>query len=307
MINDFLNKLKSYFEISNFERRGVYSLLFILALFALYGWVKSNYTFSEASVDVAARNAFANQVRQSFTEKTSRNQSYDLDIDKREKLPLKSFNPNGDSYDMLVLKGVEPKVARTIVNYRNKGGKFTSKESLRKIYSISDEYYQELSPYIMIVNTATFENNTEEFAKVDVGRTPEKQVIIELNSTTVEELMLLKGIGKYYAGKIARDVEWKGGYYTVDQLYYIQDIPKETVDEIKPYVWVDQKKIIKIHLNTADFAQLRKHPFLSYKETQAILNYRDQHGPFKDLEELKKLHLLRDKDFSQLLPYLDLN
>jgi competence protein ComEA len=309
LIKEVLNNLKSYFEISNFERRGVYSLLFIVTLFAFFYWFKNNYSLPEENDNLAAKLAFAEQAKNSFGEKPNyQKRDYTPQSDKRSEVSLSFFNPNKDSYEELVTKGVNARVARNIVNFRSKGGMFKDVASLSKLYTISPEYYTQLKPFVQIddvpdakqgdkINVATKEN----------PQTPLSIIILDINSATTEDLMKLKGIGKYYAGKIARDVNWKGGYYSLSQLYNIQDIPKETIDNIIAFLKVDATKIVKIKLNTADFAALRKHPYLTYKEVQAIINYREQHGGFQSFTELQKIHLLKTKDFNQVLPYLDLN
>ncbi len=309
MIKEVLDNLRSYFEISNFERRGVYSLLFIITLFTIFYWFKNNYSFPEENDNLAAKLAFAEQAKNSFGEKPNyQKKDYTPQSDKRSEVSLSFFNPNKDSYDELVSKGVNAPVARNIVNFRSKGGNFKDAASLAKLYAISPEYYTQLKPFVQIDDVPEAkQGNKNSAATKENPPTPKLITILDINSATTEDLMELKGIGKYYAGKIIRDVNWKGGYYSLSQLYNVKDIPKETIDNVIAFLKVDATKIVKIKLNTADFAALRKHPYLTYKEVQAIINYREQHGDYQSFTDLKKIHLLKTKDFNQVLPYLDLN
>ena len=307
MIKKVFDNLKSYFEISNFERRGVYSLLFILLLFASFYWLKNNYSFTNDEVDEEAKQAFALQIKKGFGErKFSPKSKIEKKIESKYNEKLTYFNPNADSYEVLVSKGIEPKVAKNIVNYRSKGGEYRSPKDVARLYAISELYFNRIKPYIEIENEAApINNSVKQLANSEIIK--QEMLNIELNTATVEELIKLKGVGNYYANKIKRDIEWKGGYYSKNQLYAIKDLPQETVDNILNFVNVNPDKIKRIHLNSADFETLRRHPFLKYKEAQSIINYREQHGQFISLEQLKKIHLLKDKDFSQILPYLDLN
>lgn len=308
MIKKVLNNLKSYFEVSNFERRGVYSLLFILLLFASFYWYKNNYQYQEIAVNEEAKRAFAQQIQNSFSSNYPTRPSRVNDSQETGKgSKLMSFNPNKDTYNELVAKGLKPNIAQNIVNYRTKGGYFKKREDLAKLYVISSEYFIRIEPFIIINPPEEQHIVSTEKQGIQTKEVTNKPLHIELNTATIDELIKLKGIGKYYAGKIKRDVEWKGGYYTIDQLYDIKDIPKETIDDILTNVSANPQYIKRIPLNSADFETLRKHPYLKYKEAEAIINYREQHGKFRSLDELKKIHLLKGKDFNQLLPYLDLN
>ena len=46
--------------------------------------------------------------------------------------------------------GLTDRQKRNIVNYRDKGGKFYSKNDLAKLYTISEEDFSQLEPYIVL-------------------------------------------------------------------------------------------------------------------------------------------------------------
>jgi DNA uptake protein ComE-like DNA-binding protein len=56
-----------------------------------------------------------------------------------------------------------------------------------------------------------------------------------------------------------------------------------------------------------DIEGLSSHPYLSYNEAKAIINFRQQHDHYTKLSTLKSLHIFRNKSIHRLLPYLDLN
>lgn len=64
--------------------------------------------------------------------------------------PLEKFNPNDLSHQQWMELGFTEKQANTIMNYkRSLGGKFKDAQTLKKCYSISDEKFEELLPYLV--------------------------------------------------------------------------------------------------------------------------------------------------------------
>lgn len=56
----------------------------------------------------------------------------------------------------------------------------------------------------------------------------------------------------------------------------------------------------KVNLNTADEAAFMTLPGIGPSKAQAILSYRDEHGPFQTIEELKSVTGIGDKTFERL-------
>jgi anti-anti-sigma factor len=61
---------------------------------------------------------------------------------------------------------------------------------------------------------------------------------INLNTATLQELMLLPGIGRRPAERIIEFRDRNNGLKTVDDLYSIDEIPKDRITRIRPYVRV---------------------------------------------------------------------
>ena len=74
--------------------------------------------------------------------------------------------------------------------------------------------------------------------------------------------------------------------------------------EIKDQVKVDAAAIKKININTAEFDELKNHPYLRYKQINAIIQYRKQHGKFNGIDDLKKVAILTPQIIQNLSPYL---
>jgi len=60
------------------------------------------------------------------------------------------FNPNTATADDFQRLGLTAKTARSILNYRDKGGLFRKPEDLAKIYTLSTADYERLRPFIAL-------------------------------------------------------------------------------------------------------------------------------------------------------------
>jgi DNA uptake protein ComE-like DNA-binding protein len=49
---------------------------------------------------------------------------------------------------------------------------------------------------------------------------------------------------------------------------------------------------------------MKDHPYLRYNLANAIFQYRQQHGNFNSVEEIKKIMLMTDDIFTKVAPYL---
>lgn len=61
-----------------------------------------------------------------------------------------SFNPNTVSKDSLQLLGFSSRQAQSIINYRNKGGKFRKKGDFARLYVVDSTMYLSLREYILL-------------------------------------------------------------------------------------------------------------------------------------------------------------
>ena len=69
--------------------------------------------------------------------------------------------------------------------------------------------------------------------------------------------------------------------------------------------FIDQN-IVKIKINSATKEELSKHPYISWKLAQVIINYRFQHGPFQTVNEIKSTDLVNDELYLKIVNYIEL-
>jgi competence ComEA-like helix-hairpin-helix protein len=130
--------------------------------------------------------------------------------------------------------------------------------------------------------------------------------LIELNSANLLAIESNETM-RSHAKAIIAYREKLGGFTDKRQLLEAYQFDSAEYRIISSAVNVDSTKIRKLSLNTASIKQLAKHPYIGYFTAQAIVNYREQHGEYKQLKDLLKNAAIDNITFNKLAPYLSLN
>ena len=85
---------------------------------------------------------------------------------------------------------------------------------------------------------------------------------------------------------------------------FVLGVTLVTINLLKDEVLVDPIAVDPININTSDIDQLKIHPYIRYNVAKAIVNYREQHGPFSSVSELSKIHLIDSNLLVKLGAYL---
>ena len=202
------------------------------------------------------------------------------------------FNPNNLTVAQWRQLGLSEHQANVIKNYEAKGGKFFRAEDVKKIYVISPDDYKRLEPYINIPATA---HNSD---KIKPG------VVIELNTADSAALTKVRGIGPSSAVRIVRYRKRLGGFYHKEQLKEVFGVDSAMYAEIGGQLSANPKLVMRIDINAISPDQLRIFPYLNYKQVNAIIQYRLQHGPYSSLTDMKNVAILDDVILRKIEPYI---
>ena len=96
-----------------------------------------------------------------------------------------------------------------------------------------------------------------------------------------------------------------GGFINKEQLKEVYGIDSLKYAAVKDQVSVNADHIKKININTISFDQLRLFPYLAYKQVNAIIQYRTQHGNYTSIADMKNIAILDDKILRKIEPYLN--
>ncbi len=215
------------------------------------------------------------------------------------------FDPNTITAADWQRLGLKEKTARTIRNYLSKGGHFYKPEDLQKIWGLPQGFYERVKDFIRLPekrkNSVSYTDNKPAF--VTESKRP---VFVNINEGDTTAFIALPGIGSKLSARIIAFREKLGGFYSVEQIGETYGLPDSTFQKIKSRLHVDGSSIRKINLNVATKDELKAHPYIRWKLANVIVEYRNQHGSFKSLEELRNIVLIDEPTFQKIIPYLSL-
>ena len=287
---------KDWYALNKSQRRGTLALI-VLLLCSIF--LKIFYSPSTDSNTVY----FANIIVDNSTH-TDTSSEHLTKLKRKDSLFF--FNPNIVSAEELRMLGLPEKIIHNITKYREAGGVFYTKESLKKMYSMTDSMYQKIEPYILI-NNSFQSKNTSIFSQSKFNYSPNKQVLtIELNTADSNALEKLKGIGKVLAARIIKYRTRLGGFYCVDQLKEVYGIKDSLYTLIvrENKLLVDTTLIQKINIHQADFKTMIRHPYFTKDIVIKILEMQRKKESFNE-NTLQKI--MTPDEWNKLKYYINLN
>ena len=207
------------------------------------------------------------------------------------------FNPNTLTEEEWLRIGLTDRQVRNIMNYKAKGGKFYSKNDLGKLYTISEEDFAQLEPFIVLpevsrsVSGKSYSKKQEKPSNDEEFKPAEKKAIpiVDLNTVDSTTLVELPQIGPYTASRIVEFREKLGGFVNKEQLLGVKGMDEARFAAIQPYINLGAVEIRKVDINRADFKTLVHHPYLNYEQVKHIFNQREKRGMIKNWEQLEAL------------------
>lgn len=166
------------------------------------------------------------------------------------------FNPNTVTLSELVRLGFTEKQAQSILNYREKGGKFRRKSDFAKSYVVADSVFHRLEPFIDIP-------------------------LLDINKADSAAFDSLPGIGGWFAHKMVEYREQLHGYSCPEQLMEIYRFDQEKFDGLKDLITCSPAEPYPFWSGTQE--DIRNHPHIrNWQTARDIAFYRD-HNPAENL------------------------
>jgi competence protein ComEA len=289
-------KYEDPFVISKRSKRGLLVLILVSLVLIFFPRVYMFFQKEEALVINSEQIAEFERTHKKFEK---RNYSNYYSKKKKYKAPDSKFNPNSYTLSDWIKLGLSEKQSVVILKFTARG--IYTEEDLKRIFVIPDVLFELIRDSVVYPERLQNTPNQESFQK------QVKQItLINLNTADTTEFMKIYGIGAFYAKQIIRYREKLGGYFTKEQLLEVWKMTPEAYDKIKDHIFINEKDVKRIDINSVTIEELKAHPYLNWNKANSIIKMRIQRNGFKNIEELKESVLIDTETYEKLFPYLSL-
>lgn len=270
--------VKSFFTYSRSQRIGIIIFFFVIIL------VQGVYFFSDF--------ASTETVNKERTQWLALQNTIDsLKIDSKDYKPtIYPFNPNFITDFKGYKLGMSVAEIDRLLTYRKQNKFVNSTEEFQAVTKVSDSLLNLISPYFKFPDwIKNKKDNLQTFAKNDFSK-PEKNILLDINQATKEDLIKVYGIGDKISDKILEQKEKFGAFVSMEQMNDIWGLSPEVIEKLKRSFFVKSiTNCKKININNASVKELTQFPFFRYQLAKDIVIYRTMNGhiTFEDLSKIK--------------------
>jgi competence protein ComEA len=314
----------SLMYINREERNGALALIF-LGLLALLGPKAYHWIIpKQSTTDFAEFEADVQKFRSIHTAGNDSIQVSPVSV-------LFTFNPNTASSEDFIRLGLSERTAKSICNYRDKGGKFRKPEDFGKIYTLSEIDYERLLPYIELGEGSTSRTYVDRYDDSNKKeRQPTAQPFnFDPNTATEAELLQLS-LPKWIVGRVLNYRAKGGKFRNKEDLSKIYGFPEEDYERLEPFISISEAQkpqpqhyqtggpgnvannytqknfapIGPLDINRAAVEHWLMLPGIGEKRAQMIVRYREKLGGFVSVEQVGELRSLPDSVYQRIRPML---
>lgn len=310
--------IRDYFSFTKWQRRALMILIPAVVVVALLPWYwqlrQPAQAASPAELQAVTEWVNADEYRADSSD------SYD-DRSNQFRQPTRTsdataasyfyFDPNTASLADWQRLGVRPKAAAGIQKYLSKGGRFRQPDDLLKMYSLPPDQARALIPWVRIASTASTTPATaaarpdsQWASRRSTDYKPRSMAPIDINTADTSAWIALPGIGSKLASRIVNFREKLGGFSSVAQVAETFGLPDSTFQKIKPRLLPGRGPYRLLAINSATADELKTHPYIRWNLANAIVQYRQQHGRYQSLADVRKIAIADEATLDKLAPYL---
>ncbi|MDI9365791.1 MAG: helix-hairpin-helix domain-containing protein [Flavobacterium sp.] len=296
--------LKDYFSFSKKETTAAIILLIIVGSFIALPYVYKkkgkppviDKQLQEAVLAIQPNATIKDSANIDFT-----NHYQPAPTEVETKYTLFQFDPNTLDAAGWKRLGLRDKTINTLLNYRNKGGKFRKPEDIRKIWGLRPQEADRIIPYARIDAP---QNNYANPEYSSAAPTEKTIAVVDINTAQPQQLKNIPGIENGLQYRIVKFREKLGGFISLEQVKETYGLTDSAFAAMQPYIKFVPAAVAKININTASDFELNAHPYISYTVAKAIVLYRTQHGNYQSVADIKKIAFIKEDLFQKIAPYL---
>ncbi len=270
-----MTSIKQFFDFNKNQRKGLLVFFGIILLFqGIYFYISFKDNFIEESTEKAAWLA---------------NQTWIDSLKAIEKptYQMYPFNPNFITDFKGYQLGMSVEEIDRLHEFRKTNQYVNSALEFQNVTQVSDSLLNEISPYFKFPEwvTSPKESSYKKFEKQQ-----DNIVVKDLNNSTQEDLMKVRGIGPALSERILKYKSTIGAFVVMDQLNEVYGLSDEVVRELKKYFIIsDTSEVKKIKINELSIKELGAFPYFRFPVSKEIVTYRSMNGEIRGVDDLAKI------------------
>lgn len=231
------------------------------------------------------------------------------------------FDPNTASMETFLELGLSPKVAGTIVKYREHGGRFRTAADMQKIYTLPEDDFERLLPHIRIGKTLPEKEKRGWQALTALQETPE---LFSFDPNTAQKQDFLRlGLPHALATRILRYRDKGGFFFDKSDFKKLYGLSEAEFTRLEPYIAIARSEASvrpaaysggsggarsemtgPVDINSAAPDGWRQLPGIGAARAHKIVRYRDKLGGFISVDQVAETFDLPDSVFQKIRPLL---
>ncbi|AOW16901.1 hypothetical protein LPB03_05230 [Polaribacter vadi] len=298
-----MNIFKSHFWYNKSQRNGIFILVLLIIIVQIFIFVDVFTDNEIINTNNPELVAFQNQIDSLKA----------IEIENR-KPKVYPFNPNYITDYKGEQLGMSLEEIDRLLVFRKTNKFINSKEEFQNITKVSDSLLNKISPYFKFPDWVVKQNQSsnssrnskESFTENSYKKKEVKISTTDINKATAEDFQSISGIGSAFSNRIIKYRSKLQGFSFDDQLYEVWGLDKEIADKVLSVFKIDEKPIIKkVNINTIEFKQLLKNPYVDYELCKKIFNYRDEVAELQNISELKHIEGFPVELYDRIVLYLE--
>ena len=292
---------KSHFWYTKSQRNGIFLLIIIIVILQIFLFI--NPFSSDEIVDINQPELVA------FQQQIDSLKAVEIENRKPKIYP---FNPNYITDAKGEQLGMSLAEIDRLLAFRKTNKFINSKEEFQQVTKVSDSLLNNIAPYFKFPDWVVERNkklnkvsNKTEKRVVESDGKKNQPSTLDINKASVYDFLTIEGVEEKLAERIINYRSKLQGFSFLTQIYEVYKIDKNTADQITSTFTIIEKPIIqKKNINTIEFKELLKNPYIDYELCKKIFEYRDEVAELQNLSELKNIKGFPLDKYDRIVLYL---
>ncbi|CAM1342944.1 ComEA family DNA-binding protein [Tenacibaculum amylolyticum] len=290
-----MKNIKSHFWYTKSQRNGILLLIMLIIIIQiLYYYIDFSPTEIEDKKISETIKAYEKEIDSLRA----------IEIENR-KPKIYPFNPNFISDYKGYQLGMSIEEIDRLHTFRKKNKYVNSPKEFQQVTQVSDSLLNKIAPYFKFPDWVkkskvkkAYTSKTKERPEISITTT-------DLNKATLEDFKTIHGVGEKLAGRIIKYRSKLKGFSYEDQLFEVWGLNKDVATKVSEVFKITTKPtIVKINVNTANFKEVLRLPYIDYDLCKRIFEYRDEVAELQNISELRNIKDFPQNKYDRIVLYL---